>query len=366
MNKSSHTLSERSRYLLKTLIDCYIHEGQPVGSKRLAEAAGLNISPATIRNVMASLDHMGLISSPHTSAGRVPTEQGFRLFVDTMLELGPLEQSLTEKLRRQLNPDQDSTSLVEHASALLSDVTRMAGIVTIPKGGVSSLRQIEFLPLSDKRILAILVINEKDVQNRVIHVERDYTQDELNRIANYLNQHFSGRDIYQIRSRLLHELRQAREHVDDLMQAAVSIADQALAPAADNRDNYVMQGQTNLLRFSELDNARKLQQLFDVFENKRDMLSLLDRCIQAEDIQVFIGREAGLTQFDQYSMIAAPYTAGGEVLGVLAVIGPTRMPYNKVISIVDVTARLLGAAFNLPEAASQRSSFEHQPLKPKK
>jgi heat-inducible transcriptional repressor len=362
MNKSSLTLNDRSRYLLKTLIDCYIHEGQPVGSKRLAEAAGLNISSATIRNVMASLDHMGLISSPHTSAGRVPTEQGFRLFVDTMLELGPLEQSLADKLRKQLNPDQDSESLIEQASALLSEVTRMAGIVTIPKGGMSALRQIEFLPLSDKRILAILVINEKDVQNRVLHVERDYTQDELNRIANYLNQHFSGQDIYQIRSRLLHELRQARESVDGLMQAAVAIADQALAPAAGSRDNYVMQGQTNLLRFSELDNARKLQQLFDVFESKRDMLSLLDRCITAEDIQVFIGREAGLTQFDQYSMIAAPYAAGGEVLGVLAVIGPTRMPYSKVISIVDVTARLLGAAFNLPDM----SPFDHQPLKPKK
>ena len=348
MNKSSLTLNERSRYLLKTLIDCYIYEGQPVGSKKLAEAAGLNISSATIRNVMANLDHLGLISSPHTSSGRVPTEQGFRLFVDTMLELGPLEQSLAEKLRAQLNPDQDSEALVAQASSLLSEVTRMAGIVTIPKGGMSALRQIEFLPLSDKRILAILVINEKDVQNRVIHVERDYTQDELNRMANYLNQHFIGQDIYQIRSRLLSELRQAREHVDELMQAAVAIADQALAPSATPRENYVMQGQTNLLRFSELDNARKLQQLFDVFESKRDILSLLDRCIQAEDIQVFIGREAGLTQFDQYSMIAAPYAAGGEVLGVLAVIGPTRMPYNKVISIVDVTAQLLGAALNSP------------------
>ena len=348
MSNSSLTLNERSRYLLKTLIDCYIHEGQPVGSKRLAEAAGLNISSATIRNVMASLDHMGLISSPHTSAGRVPTEQGFRLFVDTMLELGPLEQSLAQKLREQLNPDQDSDALISQASTLLSEVTRMAGIVTIPKGGMSALRQIEFLPLSDKRILAILVINEKDVQNRVLHVERDYNQDELNRMANYLNQNFTGQDIYQIRLRLLSELRQAREHVDELMQAAVTIADQALAPSPTQRENYVMQGQANLLRFSELDNARKLQQLFDVFENKRDMLSLLDRCIQAEDIQVFIGREAGLTQFDQYSMIAAPYAAGGEVLGVLAVIGPTRMPYNKVISIVDVTAQLLGAALNPP------------------
>lgn len=357
MNRTPN-LNDRSRYLLKTLIDCYIQEGQPVGSKRLAEAAGLNISSATIRNVMASLDHMGLISSPHTSAGRVPTEQGFRLFVDTMLELGPLEQSLTEKLRTQLNPDQNSESLVEQASALLSDFTRMAGIVTLPKGGMSALRQIEFLPLSDKRILAILVINEKDVQNRVIHVERDYTQDELNRIANYLNQHFTGRDIYEIRSRLLSELHQAREHVDGLMQTAIAIADQALAPMASNRDNYVLQGQTNLLRFSELDNARKLQQLFEVFESKRDMLSLLDRCIQAEDIQVFIGREAGLSHFDQYSLIAAPYTAGGEVLGVLAVIGPTRMPYNKVISIVDVTARLLGAALNPPSG--------HSPLKQKK
>jgi heat-inducible transcriptional repressor len=337
-------LNDRARHLLKILIDCYISDGQPVGSKRLAEAAGLSISSATIRNVMASLDQLGLVSSPHTSAGRVPTEQGFRLFVDTMLEVNPLEHTMIARLQQQINADQDRESLIESASAVLSDMTRMAGIVTIPKGGLAALRQIEFLPLSDKRILAILVINEKDVQNRVLHVERDYTPDELTRISNYLNQHFSGKDIFDIRKRLLTELHQARDHVDSLMKAALDIADQALQPVSSPQNNYVLQGQTNLIRFSEAENASRLQQLFEVFESKRDMLSLLDRCIQAEDIQVFIGREAGLSSFDQFSMIAAPYTAGGEVLGVLGVVGPTRMPYNKVISIVDVTARLLGEA----------------------
>ena len=345
-NKQAPALNDRARQLLKALIDTYIREGQPVGSKKLSETAGLNISTATIRNVMASLDHMGLISSPHTSAGRIPTEQGFRLFVDSMLELSPLEQTLQQKLQHYLNPDQNKDRLIESASSLLSDITRMAGIISIPKGGQSSLRQIEFLSLPDNRILAILVINEKEVQNRVIHVEREYTQDELTRISNYLNQHFTGQDIFELRSRMLKELQQARNQVDDFMKTAIEIADQALKPEHAGQANYVVQGQANLIRFNPVEDTKKLQQIFEVFERKRDILNLLDRCIKAEDIQVFIGREAGVDVFDECSIITAPYGVDGEILGVLGVIGPTRMQYSKVISIVDVAARLLGSALN--------------------
>ncbi|MCW9013641.1 MAG: heat-inducible transcriptional repressor HrcA [Gammaproteobacteria bacterium] len=343
--KSANSLNERSLHLLKTLIDCYVSEGLPVGSRTLADAAGLNISTATIRNVMASLDQLGLVHAPHTSAGRIPTDQGFRLFVDSMLEVNPLEQTLTEQLKHRLDPDQSQDALIDTASSLLSDMTQMAGIITIPKGGHASLRQIEFLPLPDKKILAILVVNEKDVQNRVIHVDRDYSQDELIRIANYLNQNFMGQDLFEVRSRMMAELHQARNQVDDVMKAAVDIAGQALKPES-KHDEYLLQGQTNLIRFSELENAKRLQQLFEMFERKRDMLSLLDRCIQAEDIQVFIGREAGLDGLGDCSVITAPYSVNGEVLGVLGVIGPTRMQYSKVISIVDVTAKLLGSALD--------------------
>ncbi len=338
-------LNQRAKHVLKTLIDCYIAEGQPVGSKKLAEAAGLNISPATIRNVMAQLDNQGLLSSPHTSAGRIPTEQGFRFFVDSMLEVNPLDKQIQQKLAQALNGDQAQDQLIESASNLLSEMTKMAGIISIPKGGQLVLRQIEFLPLSDQRVLVILVVNEKDVQNRVIHVNRDYAPNELQKIANYLNQNFIGEDIFTMRSRLLEELSQARSDMDAVMASAVDIATQALQPHQSD-DDYLLQGQNNLIRFNELDNAQKLQQLFDVFESRRSMLGLLDRCIQAEDVQVFIGREAGLDDFENCSVISSPYTLDGEVLGVLGVIGPTRMQYSRVIPLVDVTARLLSAALN--------------------
>lgn len=346
MNEKIPALNDRARHLLKTLIDCYVTEGQPVGSKKLADAAGLNISTATIRNVMASLDHQGLVSAPHTSAGRIPTEQGLRLFVDSILKINPLDRAIQNKLRQQLDPDLNRESLFDSASSLLSDMSRMAGVVTIPKGGQLALRQIEFLPLTDKRILAILVINEKEVQNRVIHVERDYSQDELVRVSNYLNQNFMGKDIFAVRTQLLSEMQKAREQVDDLMKAAVELADQAFQRSGQHDEDYVVQGKSNLIRFNELDRARSLQQMFDVFESKRDMLGLLDRCIQAEDIQVFIGREVGLEGFGDCSIITAPYSIEGETLGVLGVIGPTRMQYDKVISLVDVTAKLLSSALD--------------------
>ena len=339
-------LDNRAQYLLKTLIDCYVSNGHPVGSRTLAEAAKLEISTATIRNVMASLDHMGLVTSPHTSAGRIPTEKGFRLFVDSILEVQPLKKSLLSMMKQQLDPDQDQDTLINTASSLISDMTHMAGIISIPKRGQMPLRHIEFLPLSDKRILAILVVNEKEVQNRVIHVEREYAQNELTQIANYLNHNFSGKDIFSVRSQLINELKNARSQVDDLMKATVDIASQALKPSDNTQNEYRLQGQTNLIRFNEMENTLKLQQLFDFFASKRDMLGLLDQCIQADDIQVFIGREAGLEEFGDCSIITAPYSVDGNAIGVLGVIGPTRMQYSNIISVVDVTARLLGSALN--------------------
>lgn len=342
---NSTPLNERAQYLLKTLINCYVNDGVPVGSKTLAETAGLNISTATIRNVMANLDSMGLVSAPHTSAGRVPTNRGFRVYVDSLIEVSPVEAAIKERLRQELHGDQDKDSLINVANSLLTDITQMAGVITIPKAGVLNLRRIEFLPLPDKKILAILVINEKDVQNRIIHVDKEYTQDELVKVSNYLNHHFMGEDIFQIRSRLMQELQAARTDVDEMMAAAVSLADQALKPSEDT-EAYRLQGEANLIRFDESNNAQQLQQLFQVFQNKRDMLSLLDRCIQAEDMRVFIGAEAGLEGLEDFTIISAPYGSPGNTLGVLGVIGPTRMEYSKVISTVNVTARLLSMALS--------------------
>lgn len=344
-SRQSSPLNERAQYLLKTLINCYVGEGVPVGSKTLAESAGLNISTATIRNVMANLDSMGLVSAPHTSAGRVPTNLGFRMYVDSMLEFSPLEVAIKERLKQQLNADQDKDTLINMANNLLSDITQMAGVITLPKSGQLNLRRIEFLPLPDKKILAILVVNERDVQNRIIHVEKDYSQDDLVKISNYLNQHFMGKDIFQIRSQLMQELHKARSEVDELMTAAVELADQALKPDEDT-EAFRLQGQANLIRFNEANNASQLQNLFQIFQNKRDMLGLLDRCIQAEDMQVFIGAEAGLEGLDDFTVISAPYGSKDNTLGVLGVIGPTRMEYSKVISTVDITARLLSLALS--------------------
>lgn len=346
MNSSSHSsvLNSRAHHLLKTLIDCYVSEGHPVGSKALADASGLNVSTATIRNVMAKLDHLGLVTAPHTSAGRVPTEHGFRFFIDSMLEINPLDSALLQQLKQQLDPDLDRDALIDSASTLVSDMSKMAGIITIPKGGQLSLRQIEFLPLPDKKILAILVVNEKEVQNRVIHVDRDYSQNELLQVANYLNQNFNGRDIFEVRKHLINEMHDTRNQMDAMMKAAVELADQALKPDNQHDEEYLLQGKSNLIRFNDLDDSRQLHQMFDMFESKRDMLQLLDRCIQAEDIQVFIGREAGLDGLGDCSIITSPYSVDGNILGVLGVIGPTRMQYSKMISLVDVTAKLLSSA----------------------
>jgi heat-inducible transcriptional repressor len=336
-------LNERASQLLKKLVLSYISDGQPVGSKKLASDAGLDISPATIRNVMSKLEQQGLVTAPHTSAGRIPTEEGFRLFVDSMLEVTPIKRELVAEMKKQLNSDKGTDHLLSNAGQMVSQLTQMAGIITIPRPNQAALRHIEFLPLSDHRVLAIMVINEKEVQNRVLHLDREYSADELRVVSSFINQNFAGKDIFEIRENLLHELEKAREHMDDIMQSAVEVATRAFdSDDSDQQDPYVVKGESNLLRHSA--DSQQLQQLLEMFNHKRKMLGLLDRCIQAEGVKVFIGNEIGVEGIGDCSVITAPYSVDGQILGVLGVIGPTRIKYDQVVPVVDITARILSEA----------------------
>jgi heat-inducible transcriptional repressor len=340
-------LNERAALLLKKLVYSYISDGQPVGSKKLANDAELNVSSATIRNMMSVLEKKGLVKAPHTSAGRIPTERGFRLFVDSMLEVQPIQKKLLLQLKKQLDPDQNTESLISSATQMVSELTRMAGIVTVPRPSEMKLRHIEFLSLPDRRVLAILVINEKEVQNRVLHMAREYSATELQRAANLLNQQFAGRDIFDVRQSIMNDLQRTRDDMDSIMQTAIEVADKALTQPSQPKEDYLVQGQANLVRYSDTTDASRLQQLLDVFGHKREMLELLDRCIQAEGVKIFIGNEVGVVGLGECSVVTAPYSINGRVVGVLGVIGPTRINYDRVIPVVDVTARLLGEALNM-------------------
>lgn len=344
MTTPTFQLDERAATLLKSLVTSYIDDGQPVGSRRLASSSGLNISPATIRNVMAALEKQGLVKAPHTSAGRIPTEQGIRFFVDSLLQVQPLEQQLVEQLSSELNPDQNTDLLISQASQMVSELTRMAGVITVPRPSQSILRHIEFLSLPERRVLAILVINEKEVQNRVLHLDKDISQAELVQAAGFLNEQFAGRDIFEIRQQLLQEMQNTRADMDRMMQSAIDMAGMVLDDSHVSDKAYLVQGTTNLVRYSDAQDTSQLQQLLEVFDQKREMLSLLDRCIQAEGVKIFIGNEIGIDGLDDFSVIAKPYEVDGETLGVLGVIGPTRINYDQVIPVVDVTARLLSEA----------------------
>ncbi len=349
-SKHSDTmLSERAQHLLKLVVQRHIRDGQPVGSRTLTRESGLDLSPATIRNVMADLEDLGYVRSPHTSAGRVPTDKGYRFFVDSLLTVQPdkLQEAVGADLRLELGDSGDPSALVGTASNLLSGLTHLAGVVTLPRRQAGALRHVEFLPLADRRVLAILVLNEHEVQNRVIHVDRDYTQQELQRVSNYLNRHFIGQAIENVRETILRHLEDERARMDSLMNTVVDVGSRVFSETEEQDDRYVVAGQTNLMDFDELAaNVEKLRSLFDAFSEKRDILHLLDQCLVADGIQIFIGQESGYEVFDGCSLVTAPYSAEGRVLGVLGVIGPTRMQYDRVIPIVDMTARLLGAALN--------------------
>ncbi|HSS63861.1 MAG TPA: heat-inducible transcriptional repressor HrcA [Gammaproteobacteria bacterium] len=338
-------LNERAQYLLKTLVERYIREGQPVGSRALARESGLDLSPATVRNVMADLEDLGLLRSPHTSAGRIPTARGYRLFVDTLLRVEPLHMTQVKDLENRFSQVQSPATLLETASSLLSSITHLAGIVMLPRQDHATLRQVEYLPLSERQVLAILVVNDREVQNRIIRTDRRYTASELERAANYINSLCAGKDLYLVRETLLEELKSAREQMNSMMLAAIEMADKGFDERPPS-DDFLVAGQTNLMEYGELSDVEKLRQLFDAFNHKRDILHLLDQSLKASGIQIFIGEESGYEVLDDCSVVTSPYEAEGEVMGVLGVIGPTRMAYDRVIPIVDLTARLLGAALN--------------------
>ena len=341
------TPNERAQYLLKVLIQRYIKDGVPVGSRTLSKDSGLDLSPATIRNVMSDLEEMGLVKAPHTSAGRIPTPLGYRLFVDTLIKYRPLKPVEVRNLKHELSGSKDDpTSLVSSVSAMLSHVTRLAGVVTVPRGTQTVLRQIEFLGLSDNRVLAILVINDSEVQNRILHTERRYSESELQQAANFLNAHYAGKDLAQIRDRIVEDMEETRDSMNQAMIDIIAVAQNAMEGAAHPRGEYVLAGETNLMEFAELSDVDKLRRLFEAFSRKRFMLDLLDRSISASGVQIFIGEESGYQLLDDCSIVTAPYTIDKDVVGVLGVIGPTRMAYDRVVPVVDITAKLLSRALN--------------------
>lgn len=335
-------VGERAQHLFKMLVERYLLDGAPVASKTLATQPGVDVSSATVRNIMAELEARGLVSSPHTSAGRVPTNLGLRFFVDSLLSVQPLNRDRVRQVAAELNPDLAPSKLIESASNLLSQVTRMAGLVTLPRSGQEALRQVEFLPLSGSRVLVILVVNEREVQNRVIRTDREYSESELLQAANFITREYCGQSLYSVRRTLLDSMQDDKDRMDSLMQTALDVAGKAFEESDEDGD-YVVTGESNLL---DANDADAVQLLFEAFSRKRDILHLLDRCLSSQGIQLFIGDESGYELLDEYSVVTAPYHVKGTVAGVLGVIGPTRMAYQDVIPIVDVTARILGSALD--------------------
>ena len=330
-------LDDRSRRLLKTLIERYIADGQPVGSRTLSRASGLDLSPATIRNVMSDLEELGLIASPHTSAGRVPTARGYRLFVDTMLTARRAE------LQTPQLPAEQPQKVIANAAQLLSNLSQFVGVVMAPRRS-SVFRHIEFMRLSERRLLLIIVSPDGDVQNRVLFTEADYSASELVEASNYLNAHFSGMAIEQVRARLRQEVDRLRGEIATLMQAAVQVGSEAISQA---QDEVVISGERNLLAVTDFSSdMNQLRRAFGLFEQKAELIRLLDVSSQAEGVRIFIGGESQIVPVEDLSVVSAPYEVDGQVVGTLGVIGPTRMPYDRMIQIVDITARLVSNALS--------------------
>jgi heat-inducible transcriptional repressor len=336
-------LDNRARTLLKALVERYIADGQPVGSRALSKISGLDLSPATIRNIMADLEEMGFVASPHTSAGRVPTPRGYRIFVDTLLTVQPLnETELDAKMVKRLQT-KSPQKIISNAAQVLSSLSQFAGVVQTPRHE-SVFQQIEFLRLSERRILLVIVAPGGEVQNRLLLTDVDYTPSQLTEAANYLNQHFAGLSFDQVRLRLQGELRQLRDDMTRLMQAAVEAGSDAMT---DDGEEVVISGERNLLRVSDLStNMNSLRKLFDMFEQKTTLMQLLSVSSNATGVQIFIGGESELVPIDDMSLVTAPYEVNGKIVGTLGVIGPTRMAYERVIPIVDITAKLLSNALS--------------------
>ena len=336
-------LDKRAQVLLKTLVERYIADGQPIGSRTLSRHAGLDLSPATIRNVMSDLEEMGFIASPHTSAGRVPTPLGYRFFVDSLLVVKQIGSGELHQLEDQLHPD-NPQRVIQAASQLLSQLTNFAGIVMTPRRRALSFRQIEFLRLSDKRMLLIVVTPDGDVLNRILFTDRDYRPAELISAANYLNQNYSGHSFEDIRQRVHDELSEIHQDMMGLMNAALEASNLAVV---EGNEKYVISGERNLLAVPDLSqDMGRMRQLFELFEYKTSLVQILDLSLRGEGVQIFIGGESGVSAPNEVSVVTAPYKVGSEVVGTVGVIGPTRMAYDRVVPIVDVTAKLLSSALS--------------------
>jgi heat-inducible transcriptional repressor len=330
------TINQRAQQILKTLVERYIQDGCPIGSRALAEECALGLSPATIRNILADLEDNGYLTSPHTSAGRVPTPLGYRLFVNSLIKVKPLESNEVHVLQRKFNPDLEMSNLLQSASTVLSSLTKLAGVVALPRRNRIELRQVEFLALSSNRVLVILVLNNREVQNRVIYTEKVYTKGELQEASNYINAHYAGKSLLSIRKALLDAMVCDREHI----AAALDVGNKVFVGAEEENKDYILNYSDRTVDFE------RWRILLNAFTQKKEILNLLEHALEAEGVQIFIGKESGYEIFDECSIVTASYAVDDHLIGSLGVIGPVRMPYERVISAVDITAKLLSAALN--------------------
>ena len=336
--------NNRAQYLLKVLIQKYISDGSPIGSRTLLEDSGLDLSPATIRHVMSHLEDHGLIRAPHTSSGRIPTARGYRMFVDTLVRYQKPDTDYIDEIQSDLRADNyDTGQLIDKVSNTLSRITSLAGIVKVPKGENVSLKRIEFLPLSENRILTILVLNNDEVQNRILDTREKHSASELQKASNFINENYVNQSLDSIRMKLVGDMDETRLSMNKEMQDIISTASKAMEVADENEDEFIVAGERNLMDFAEYSNVEKLKQLFDAFSRKRMMIDLLDRSISADGVQIFIGSESGFSMLDDCSVVTAPYKMSKNQVGVLGVIGPKRMAYDRVVPIVDLTAKMLGS-----------------------
>lgn len=344
---SELSVNQRAQQILKILIERYIQDGNPIGSKTLAEECALGLSPATIRNILADLEDSGFLISPHPSAGRVPTTLGYRFFVNALLSVNIAENDEVERLKNQLDPDLTLSNLLQSASSLLSSLTKLTGVVALPRRNRLELRQVEFLPLSANRVLMILVLNNREVENRIIYTDRVYAENELQHVANFLNTHYVGKSLLMIQHEMRLSVKEDRDNMERLFQTVLEVGNKAFVDIQTDCKDYIIAGQNYLLNYSGNEgDFDRLRGLFDALTQKQEILTLLEHALEAEGIQIFIGKESGYEIFDDCSIVTTSYAVDGQLLGSLGVIGPTRMQYDRVIKAVDVTAKLLSAALN--------------------
>ncbi|WP_029407317.1 heat-inducible transcriptional repressor HrcA [Thiomicrorhabdus sp. Milos-T2] len=336
-------LNDRSQLLFKNLMGLYLNDGKPVGSTTLAKLPDIGLSSATVRNVMADLEKMGLIHSPHTSAGRVPTDIGYRLFIDSILTYEPVSQKKEALIRNELSTGLNQDALIESASKVLSGITGMTSLVLMPNKQQEVLKHIDFIQLGANRVLVVLVFNDNDVQNRIIELEKPFSGDELQQTANYLNEHCLGKNLAEAKQFLMSRMDTIRSTTNDFMSSIVQATDFVLESQLEQKMPFLVSGKTNLLNYQELASSEKLKALFNSFDQHNEMVSLLDKSMQAQGVQVFVGHECGNDIYEDCSIITTPYEVEGEILGVLGVVGPSRMDYQKVVPRVDMTAKILGS-----------------------